>query len=59
VEQGFQPCISRIPESDGFQPLRYVMLPQKESPSGAEALMFLAYSCRPEGLLHPIMNNAG
>jgi hypothetical protein len=58
VEQGFQPCISYVLLRDGFQPLRYAMPPQAQSTAGAEALMFLARSCRPEGLPHPIMNNA-
>ena len=50
MEQGFQPCISEVLGRDGFQPPRYAMRPQAQNDSGAEALMFLARSCRPEGL---------
>jgi hypothetical protein len=43
---------------DGFQPLRYVMVPGVRT-SGAEAQMYLSCFCRPEGLLHPVVNNVG
>jgi hypothetical protein len=35
------------------------MLSQAQSTSGAEARMFHDCSCRPEGLLDPVVNNAG
>ena len=57
VEQGFQPCIQDGQLGGRLQPPRYVMVPQARSTSEAEARMFLHHSCRPEGLLHPVVNN--
>jgi hypothetical protein len=58
VERTFQPSMSMC-KQEGFQPLRYVRRPQTQSTHAAEAWIFLDRSCRPEGLLHPIVNNAG
>jgi len=54
--RAFSPALTMAFGKEGFSAAE---VRPAAATSGAEALMFLDLSCRPEGLLHPVVDNVG